>query len=148
MNKLYFDFYEMFHSDTAEKFGWDNTTNNPDILTNIMNLIYYVLNPLREKLGKPIYIESGYRCEKLRAYLGGARTGHPEGMCADLKVKGMTQLALFEFIRKSGIEYDQLIIEYNGDKGVCIHIGYNKGNNRKQTLVRTINNGKYVYKSV
>lgn len=144
---LYFDFYQLFHSDIAEKNNWNNTTSDPRILTNLMNLTFYLLNPLREKLGKPLIITAGYRCEKLREYLKASKIGHPEGMCADLRVNNMLQKDLFDFIHKSGLEYDQLILEYN-QGNVCVHIGYNKGHNRKQAMIRTIENGSYKYTAI
>ena len=144
MDKLYFDFNELFHSDIAKERGINNTTSSPTILTRLTQLVFYCLNPLRQKLGLPISIECAYRCAKLNEILKGAATGHPEGYCADIKVSGMTQVQLFDFIRKLGIEYDQLILEHNKD-GDCVHIGYRHNNNRKQTMVRDI---KGNYKNV
>lgn len=44
--KLYFDFVnDMFNSSTAKERGIDNTANNPQMLTNLLNLIWYLLNP-------------------------------------------------------------------------------------------------------
>lgn len=131
---LNFTMSELIHSDIAIK---HNINNMPDInsLDNMLNLIVYCLQPIRDKLGKPITITSGYRCSRLVEILKSSKTGHPQGQCADLKVNGMTQQSLFDFIRKSGIEYDQLILEDNAD-GYCVHIGYRKGNNRRETLLR------------
>jgi hypothetical protein len=33
-----------------------------------------ILDPLREKYGKPIIVSSGFRCEKLNLIVGGAKT--------------------------------------------------------------------------
>lgn len=155
MQELYFNFSELFKSEIAQKNGWDNTTSNAKILTNLMNLTWYILNPIRIEIYKKykvgLNIESAYRCEKLRAYLGASKTGHPDGECADLKCSAMTSVQLFEFIRNMAkqriIEYDQLILEHNTND-TCLHIGYRKGACRHETMIRSIINGNYVYKKV
>ena len=147
--KLYFDFVnDLFNSDTAMKRGIKNTTDNPRILTNLLNLVWYLLNPLRVLLGVPIIIECAYRCHALNLILGGASTGHPEGYCADIRVKGWTQEKLFkkivELIRSGKItEYDQIIWEQDSN---CVHLSYRHGNNRKEILVRSLDeNKRYKY---
>ena len=144
MNKLYFNFTELFHSDIAKANGINNTTNDLKVLTNLLNLLFYLLNPLREKLGKPIKIDCAYRSPALNAKIGGTSSprGHSSGCCADLIIDGMTKQAQFDFIRKSGLEYDQLIWEQDNN---CIHVGYVHGDNRKQTMIR---DSKGNYKNV
>ena len=58
---LNFTISELIKSDTAAKY---NINNMPDIysLDNMLNLIWYCLQPLRDKLGKPIIITNGFRC--------------------------------------------------------------------------------------
>ena len=147
--KLYFNFIQdMFNSATAKANGINNTTSDPRILTNLLNLIWYCLNPLRILLGVPVVVECAYRCPKLNELLGGAPTGHPEGYCADIKVNGWSQEKLFYiilgFVRQGKIEVDQLIWEKDSN---CVHISYRFGNNRHQTKIRTAKtvNGKKVY---
>ena len=86
-DKLYFDFVnDLFNSAIAKNRGINNTTSNPLVLTRLMQLTYYVLNPFRTWLGKPVIVESGYRCKDLNIILGGSDSGHPEGYCADIVV--------------------------------------------------------------
>lgn len=147
----FFDFYECFKSDTAKAHGIDNRTSDARILTNWMNLVIFCLNPIRIKLNRILNVTAGYRCLKLVEILKSAATGHPDGECADLDAPGMTKVELFNFIHQMAknceIEYDQLILEYNAD-GLCVHVGFRKGGNRHQTLVRKIINGKFVYTAV
>ena len=97
--KLYFDFVnDMFNSSTAKERGIDNTTSNPQILTNLLYLIWYLLNPIRIFLGVPIIVVCAYRCHALNVIFNGASTGHPQGYCADIMVKGWTQEKLFNKI--------------------------------------------------
>lgn len=127
---LNFTISELVKSDTAEKHGLNNT---PDInsLDNLLELIFYVLQPLREKLGKPIIITSGFRSVKVNNLVGGvANSEHLYGQAADFVVNGMTPAQVVEFVKKSGIEFNQLINEYDQ----WTHISFNKGHNKKQVL--------------
>ena len=125
---LNFKISELIHSDTAIR---NNINNMPDInsLDNMLELIYYVLQPLRNKIGKPMIISSGYRNSTVNKLVGGAKNSqHQNGQAVDFTIKGMSVTQIIEFIKKSGIEYDQCINEY--DK--WCHISFNKGHNRKQ----------------
>lgn len=127
---LNFKMSELIYSEVATKMGINNT---PDIkaLDCMLELIYNVLQPLREKLGRPIIITSGYRNAQLNAIVGGVeKSQHTKGQAADIIVNGMGVAQLVEFIKKSGIEYDQLINERD-----WVHISFVRGKNRKQNLV-------------
>mgnify|MGYP003291098320 CR=1 FL=1 len=127
---LNFTISELCKSDIAIK---NNINNMPDLkaLDNLLDLIFYCLQPLRDKIARPIIISSGYRCDKVNRFVGGASNSqHLSGQAADFKVQGMTIAQTIDFIKNSGIEYDQLINEY--DK--WIHISYNRNKNRKQIL--------------
>jgi uncharacterized protein YcbK (DUF882 family) len=53
------------------------------------------LEVLREYLGKPININSGYRNPAYNAKIGGAKNSfHMKGMAADIHVKGLTPLQI------------------------------------------------------
>ena len=130
MTNLNFSISELVKSDTAQKNFIDNSPNLT-ALDNMLNLIFFCLQPLRDKLGKPIIISSGYRCPKLNKLVGGvSNSQHLLGQAVDFKVSGMTIQQVIEFIRKSGIEYDQCINEYNR----WVHLSYNKGKNRNKYL--------------
>lgn len=127
---LNFKMSELIHSDTAVR---QNINNMPDInsLDCMLDLIVHCLQPIREKIAKPMIISSGYRNSQVNKLVGGVATSqHCKGQAVDFTVKGMSVAAVIEFIKKSGIEYDQLINEYNK----WVHISYIKGRNRKQVL--------------
>ena len=134
MEELKFSMTELLKSDTANKYKISNIPNGEE-MNNLLNLIYYVLQPLRIYLNKPVIITSGYRCAKVNKLVGGAvdsngnpKSQHCKGQAADFHVNGLTIAQLIDKIKKSGIEYDQLINEYNK----WVHISFAKGKNRKQ----------------
>lgn len=130
VKELKFSISELIYSEKAIQ---HNINNMPDIksLDCMLDLIYYCLQPLREKLGKPIIVSSGFRCNELNIIVNGEKTSqHKKGQAADISVKGMSVQALMDFIINSGIEYDQLINEYN----LWVHVSFVKGKNRKQVL--------------
>ena len=124
---LNFKMSELIHSDTAVR---HNINNMPDInsLDCMLDLIFYCLQPLRDKLDKPIIISSGYRNPQVNKLVGGTPSSqHTKGQAVDFTVPGMTIAQLIDFIKKSGIEYDQLI-----DERTWVHISFVKNKNRKQ----------------
>ena len=130
MSKLFFSISELIHSDTAVL---HNINNMPDInsLDNMLDLIHYVLNPIRERIKKPMIITSGYRCKEVNRLVGGKDTSqHLKGQAVDFVIQGMKPSEIIYLIRNMCIEYDQLINEY--DKWV--HISFNKGNNRQEAF--------------
>ena len=128
--ELNFSIAELLESDTAKL---NNIKNVPTLsaIDNMLRLIFYVLQPLREKLGKPVIILSGFRCAALNAKVGGKPTSqHLTGEAADIKVNGCSASTLFEYIKGSGVPYDQCILEYNQ----WVHISYRHGKNRRQAF--------------
>ena len=131
--KSYFTIDELCKSETAKKYGIDNTPN-PIIMSHLQQLINF-LNPLREAWGSAIKVTSGYRCEKLNKFVGGSKTSsHMIGYGVDLKKKKKKMNEFKKFIvdyMKMQV-FDQCIIEKSG-KTEWIHIGlYNtKGQQRR-----------------
>lgn len=125
---LYFKMSELIHSDKAI---FHNINNMPDInsLDNMLNLIYYVLNPIRQNIEKPVIITSGYRNKQVNKLVNGApNSQHLKGEAADFIIKGMTIEDIIKFINNLNIEYDELINEYNK----WVHISFVKGHNRQK----------------
>ena len=98
-----------------------------------------VLEPLREKLGKPIQVSSGYRCQALNKAIGGSiHSQHCLGQAADIKVKGIDPTDVCKAIIELGI-YDQLI-----DEGNWTHVSWSK-NCRHQKLTAHFESGRVRY---
>ena len=126
----YFTIDELCKSDTAKKKGIDNTPT-AEIKQKLEVLIDELLDPVREAWGKPIRVNSGYRCPKLNKAVGGvANSQHMKGEAADLNAGSVSlNKQLFELIR-TRYEYDQLIDEANY---AWVHVSYVR-RNRKQVL--------------
>ena len=137
----YFTLDEFLKSETAEKNNIKNIPNAEQI-ANIEQLVAHILDPLREKFGKPIVVSSGFRCAELNAKIKGSRTSqHCKGEAADIMPKNHADLkSLFKLIILENLPFDQLIFE----KGVWIHVSM-KGNKQPQRgEVLTYDGNKYV----
>lgn len=82
----HFTLSEFTRSATAERYG---IKNEPDVvqIQNIECLCGLILDPLREFIGHPIYITSGFRNPRLNRLVGGSITSaHKDGLAADFRV--------------------------------------------------------------
>lgn len=128
----YFDIKELCHSDTANARGIDNTPTE-EVKENLQALIENVLDPVREWYGKPIYVNSGYRCPELNKAVGGVNNSqHVNGQAADIDVFDEKEnRKIFDYI-VNYLNFDQCLWENNG---AWIHVSYKReGGNRKQVL--------------
>lgn len=127
----YFTIEEMTESSTATAKGIDNTPSK-DIEAKLQKLIEAILDPLREWYGKPIRVNSGYRCEALNEAIGGSKTSqHCLGEAADITAGSKEENEkLFNYI-KDNLPFDQLINESDFS---WIHVSYREGRLRKQVL--------------
>lgn len=132
----YFSIAELCESTEAEELEIENNPT-PEAIDNLTALIDKVLDPAREALGKPITVNSGYRCGSLNKAVGGSATSqHVTGQAADIELGGKTQeenKQLYDWIAEN-CEFDQLINEYNYS---WVHVSYRKdGQNIKQFLTK------------
>ena len=126
----YFKLSELTYSDTAKKLGINNTPNKA-IVSNL-NILMEQLDKIREKYGKPIYDNSGYRCERLNtAVKGVANSSHMLGCAADLTTRNVAEdRKLYKLITEN-FDYDQCIWERTGSS-VWIHYSYFRPNRKLQ----------------
>lgn len=122
-----FDFAEFEQSGTARRHGIKNTIPE-QYRANIVALVTEVLQPVRDKLGFPITVTSGYRCPELNAVVNGvARSQHIVGQAADLqcfeggKFSVARTRALFAALAE--MDVDQLLYERSG-KSVWVHVSF------------------------
>ena len=128
----YFSIGELCRSNVADLKGIPNHPNTYQKM-NMEKLIRNVLDPLRFKFGKPIYVNSGFRCATLNELIGGARNSqHMDGKAADITSGNKKDnKVIFDLAQSMGLEFDQLI---NENQFSWIHISYNEDNNRNQVL--------------
>lgn len=78
---------------------------------------------VREIVGKPLIITSGYRCPELNKAIGGAITSqHIFCEAIDFVVKGLRPEDVFNRIVTSDLKYNQIIIERNTKGSQWVHI--------------------------
>ena len=101
------------------------------VVTRLGVLARELLQPIRDHIGRPVRINSGYRCTARNAATHGssATSQHVLGEAADISVPGLgdTELhLLFQWIAyQSGLKYGQVIFEDarpNENGGSWIHI--------------------------
>lgn len=141
-------FKEATMSPTATRKGIKNI---PDLETlKRMKLVADTcFEPLREFTGKPIRVNSFYRCAELNAAIGGSSktSQHMLGEAIDFNTDNDAEA--FEWCRKN-LEFDQLIWEYGNDlQPDWIHISYTEQRpNRQQVLRVKLINGKQVWENI
>lgn len=128
-----FSLSEITHSNTAKRLGIDNEPTETH-LQNMQHLVDNLLQPLRDAVG-PIRVSSGYRNPALNRAIGGSRSSqHCKGEALDIQFwqngKMMNEL-IYEWILDSGIEFDQMINEFDF---AWIHISLKKKGSRNQVL--------------
>ena len=128
-----FTMEEFTRSDTAEKLGIKNVPGSRERLA-IVNLCTKLLQPLRDAYGKPMTINSGYRCPELNKAVGGVpNSQHVLGMASDISIDGKAR-DLLEVLKESGLPFDQAIL-YR--KRNFLHVSLKlEGEQRKQIIIK------------
>jgi len=122
---------EATQSPTALRFGIENTPTEHQLFT--MRIVANTcFEPLRKWYGKPIKINSFFRCTLLNQKVGGSSTSsHTKGEAIDLSAGSKEEnKKLFDWC-KANLVYDQLINEYDY---TWIHISFRQGQNRNMVL--------------
>ena len=106
----HFTLEELTHTDHRH---FDNTPNDAE-LANLTRLAD-VLESVKEAVGgKPVMINSAFRCKQVNDAVGSKDTSqHRKGCAADLRVPSMTPDAVVKAVIASGIPFDQLIREFD-----------------------------------
>ena len=125
---------------------FDEEQYNPpaEIIENLRALCINVLQPLRDAIGSPVNINSGYRCPSLNMSIGGAKNSqHMTGHAADIIDYNNGNEFLFKKIRELNLPFDQMIDEFNFR---WVHVSYDPSRNRRQILqAQKDANGRTIY---
>jgi len=82
-----------------------------------------ILEPIRMQFSSPVIIHSGYRCEGLNKAIGGSEfSQHRHFQAADFHVIDEDLDIVFNWIRRSDIQFGQLILEGWTDSPSWIHV--------------------------
>lgn len=97
----YFSLAELTKSETAARHKIDNTPNKA-IIDNLQYGVNMILDPLRRLYGKPIKINSGFRCQQLNKLVGGVpNSWHQYGNAADIHISSAEEAKiLFNNLQK------------------------------------------------
>ena len=106
----HFTLEELTFTDHRE---FDNTPNADE--TANLNRLASFLEQVKTVLGgKPVMINSAFRCKQVNDAVGSKDTSqHRIGCAADLRIPGMTPDEVVKAIMASGIGYDQIIREFD-----------------------------------
>ena len=92
------------------------------VIQNLQKLCVLVLQPLRDTIGAPVYINSGYRSKRLNAQVGGvANSRHLQGRAADIHCDNLDYAKVIFDILRQNPNLDQAIIEKKG-RSVWVHV--------------------------
>lgn len=117
---IYFTIKEMTKSQTAELHHIDN--NPTEKVIGNLKKVMYILDIVRTYVGKPILINSGYRCEKLNEMVGGVQESmHTKGLAADFRTGKKEDInIMFEFLKENQKKFKIIeLINYT----TFIHMG-------------------------
>ena len=129
-----FSLEELTASETADRNGWDNTPNATE-LSNLVRLAAFLEEVKTVLGGKPVMINSAFRCKLVNDAVGSKDSSqHRIGCAADIRVPNMTPDEVVKAVIASGIGYDQVIREF--DRWTHISIPNTAGSDpRRQSLI-------------
>ena len=130
---------ELTASATAKAKGIINAPG-VDEVCNMCALVHHVLQPLRDAMGEPIKIGSGYRCTRLNQAVGGvANSQHIKGQAADLCIDGDMKKGRrwFNWILDN-CDFDQLIWEHNAKGTYWVHVSFRADGNNRHNVINNL----------
>lgn len=121
-----FTLEELTHTDHR---SFDNTPNDAE-LANLVRLADFLEQVKAALGGKPVMINSAFRCKQVNDAVGSKDSSHHRiGCAADIRVPGMTPDQVVRTIIASGLPYQQLIREF--DRWTHVSIPANEGDTPK-----------------
>lgn len=144
-----FNLAELSRSEAAARLGFDNTPP-AEAIENLKALCLNVLQPLRDAMGKPMRVNSGYRGPEANKAVGGSSTSqHCKGEAADIEFDGFDNKKLAEKILEMKLPFDQIILEFYkpGDPNSgWVHVSHKRGGKQRGEVLRAVTqNGKTAY---
>ncbi len=127
----HFTLEELTHTDHRQ---FDNTPNASEV-ANLVRLAALLEEVKTVIGGKPIIVNSAFRCKQVNDAVGSKDTSqHRIGCAADIRIPNMTPNEVVKAVIESGIGYDQIIREF--DRWTHISVPNTAGGNpRRQSLI-------------
>jgi hypothetical protein len=127
----HFTLEELTHTDHRQ---FDNTPNATE-MANLVRLAAFLEEVKTVIGGKPIMVNSAFRCKAVNDAVGSKDTSqHRVGTACDFRVPSMTPDEVVKAVIASGIPYDQVIREF--DRWTHISVPNTAGANpRRQALI-------------
>lgn len=133
---------EFIASHTATRLGIDNTPS-ASVTAALTNILIPAMQQIRDILGEPIIIKSGYRCPHLNSVVRGSpNSDHLTGHAADFVAPGWGDpLKICRVLQAetAALKFDQLIFEVG-----WVHISFNQ-RRRNQVLTAHFADGRVTY---
>lgn len=130
--------YREFEKTDVRGMQTQNTIISTEVRDSVKALVEKVLQPLRDAWGKPLAINSGYRCPEVNRAVGGVPTSqHTKGEAADVCPFGRNGHGDIELVRQLAITardlklpFDQMILYPS-----FVHLSHRlNGGQRRQIL--------------
>tara|TARA_Y100000592_G_scaffold49713_1_gene78754 strand:- start:22847 stop:23338 length:492 start_codon:yes stop_codon:yes gene_type:complete len=155
LNRKNFKASEFYSSSTARLQKIDNTPKEQATLENL-DILADKAQEMRDLIGKPIHITSGYRSLELNKTLIGsaADSYHMYGLAFDFVIGGMTPIEICKFFINK-IQCDKMIASYLWDntkkyykKWVHVQVNYQPNQNNNYFLLEKIKNGEKQFRKL
>jgi uncharacterized protein YcbK (DUF882 family) len=127
----HFSLDELTHTDHRQ---FDNTPNASE-MANLVRLANFLEEVKTVLGGKPVMINSAFRCKQVNDAVGSRDTSqHRIGCAADIRVPGVTPDEVVKAIMAAGLGYDQVIREFDRWTHVSVP-NKPEDNPRRQALI-------------
>jgi len=143
--KLTSHFYlsEFLHSETASRRGLSNQPE-PFAAANLRAILAPGMQRVRDMLGTPVQVTSGYRSPAVNKAIGGARNSqHVQGLACDFVSPAFgTPKAVAAYLaqQQDALRFDQLISE-----GGWVHISFTEDEPRGEVLTAHFSSSGVTY---
>lgn len=98
-----------FEELTSTSTGLPNSVDTDSHLANLASL-WNTLNSIREKLGRPIFVNSAFRTPAVNKQVGGKkRSLHMQGRAADIRTRPEYMDELWKFLQSEKDNFSELI---------------------------------------
>lgn len=132
---------DLTRSEAAARRGLDNTPT-PEAIENLRALVLQVLQPLRDGLGRPLRVNSGYRGPAVNRAVGGSRNSqHLTGEAADIECAGVDNKRLAQTIIDLSLPFDQLILEFyvvGEPSSGWVHVSHKRSGPQRGEVLRAV----------